>query len=287
MMKNLKKPLKIGILISRRASYENPKNEWEEMGYVERTIVYSWEEMPAWAQEREDKDTYALFWELGYNKTLARAVVSFRRKFGLSVEEGINFKQHEKVICRVENGPMYKFDKIPELPADKYKQAADFILNFTQKHVIKDPLKIHLPTIFFGGFVDPSFVNLEGVACEIPSIPADTEGTIFQYRPPVKIIISSRDITREKVKKCIDDNWGKIQKYLKGHPFVSDIRINPIHLRILSLHQQGYTAKQILSVLDKAEFATEDVSYRYTDVYIRKIIQQTKEKVQGLIISRK
>ena len=45
-MKNLKKPLKIGILISYCRSYKHPQNEFEEMGYVERKIVYSWENIP-------------------------------------------------------------------------------------------------------------------------------------------------------------------------------------------------------------------------------------------------
>ncbi|MBO7191727.1 MAG: hypothetical protein J6V32_06560 [Elusimicrobiaceae bacterium] len=45
-MKNLKKPLKIGILISCCRSYKHPQNEFEEMGYVERKIVYSWEDIP-------------------------------------------------------------------------------------------------------------------------------------------------------------------------------------------------------------------------------------------------
>ena len=281
-MKNLKKPLKIGILISCCRSYKHPQNEFEEMGYVERKIVYSWEDIPKNIQKRLSKEECLLFQSLVYNSTLAEAIVQFRKKFGLP-EEGVPFKKYEKLICRIGKGPLYRFDTIPEMQYGNEAKARRFLRCFAKENTIADPLKIHLETIFYAGFVDPKPYKYGPLSIHIPSIPDDTTGKIEQYRPPVMIAINSNDVSPSEIQKYIRTYWGDIKRYFHTHHFVSDVRIPAECLHNLVLKTKGKTSKQILELLDAQNIKQGKDIINKGEEAIRQEIKRTKTKIQRLI----
>ena len=281
-MNNFKKPLKIGILISRCRSYKHPKNEFEEMGYVERKIVYSWEDIPKNIQKRLSKEECLLFQALVYNSTLAEAIIQFRKNFGLP-EDGVPFKKYEKLICRIGKGPVYRFDTIPEMQHGNKVKARRFLRCFVKENIIADPLKIHLETIFYAGFVDPRQYRYEPLAIHIPSIPDDTTGKIEQYRPAVMIAINSDDVSLSEIQKYIRMYWGDIKRYFHKHCFVSDVRISAECLHNLVLKAKGKTSKQILYLLDAQNIKQGKEIANKGEEAIRQEIKRTKTKIQKLI----
>lgn len=278
--------MKIGFLISKTVVNKKPKHELDYIR-LERKIVYSWQEMPAWAKKRYDREMVLLFQALSYNKTLSWAVENFRERFALPAQ-GISFKENEKAICHIGKGPLYRFDALPGRATGSYKKEQQFIENFQKENIIADPFKIHVQTIFYAGFVDVSSNIMPPLCCSIPNIPKTTAGTIFQYRPPVAILINSRNLSRSEVKKQIDKNWPAIQQYFRQHPFITDVALLESTLQILSLKQQGKTARQILQCLDTMALQEGNpVNYNNSDASIRKSIERTKKEVNKLIYPRK
>ena len=278
--------MKIGFLISRAIVNKKPKHELDYIR-LERKIVYSWQEMPVWAQKRYDREMVLLFQALSYNKTLSRAVENFRERFGLPAQ-GISFKENEKAICHIGKGPLYRFDALPGRATGSYKKEQQFIENFQKENIVADPFKIYLQTIFYAGFVDVSFGITQPLSCSIPDIPKTTAGAIFQYRPPVAILINSRNLSRSEVKKQIDKNWPAIQQYFRQHPFITDVSLLETTLQILSLKQEGKTARQILQCLDTMALQEGNpVDYKNSDASIRKSIERAKKEVNKLIFPRK
>ncbi len=278
--------MKIGFLISKTVVNKKPKHELDYIR-LERKIVYSWQEMPAWAKKRYDREMVLLFQALSYNKTLSRAVENFRERFGLPAQ-GISFKENEKAICHIGKGPLYRFDALPVRATGTYEEEQQFIENFQKENIVADPFKIHLQTIFYAGFVDVSANSIPPISCSIPDIPKTTTGTIFQYRPPVAILINSRNLSRSEVKKQIDKNWPAIQQYFRQHPFITDASRLEWSIQILSLKQEGKTARQILQDLDTMAIQEGNlVNYNNSDASIRKSLERAKKEVNKLICPRK
>lgn len=278
--------MRIQILISRVVTNKKPKDELDQLKLMRR-LVPSWNKMPAWAKKKYDKKLCLLFEALAYNKTLIQAVKQFRKQFDLGAE-GISFKQHEDLICRVEQGPIYKFDRLPHTSETKYRKEQAFIERFVKDNVVLDPFKIHLQTIFYAGFVDLSSSMPKPLFCSIPDIPRDTTGTVFQYRHPVAILINSRDLTRAQVKKLIDEKWPSIQHYLREHPFMIDVPFLEEPLAILALKKEGKTAREILAFFDQHNvLAGLPANYHNSDASIRKAVERAKKEIDKLIYPRK
>ena len=262
--------MKIGFLISKTVVNKKPKHELDYIR-LKRKIVYSWQEMPAWAKKRYDHGMVLLFQALSYNKALSRAVENFRERFGFPVQ-GISFKENEKAICHIGKGPLYRFDALPGRPSGSYEKEQQFIENFQKENIIADPFKIHLQTIFYAGFVDVSANSIPPLSCSIPDIP----------------LINSRNLSRSEVKKQIDKNWPAIQQYFRQHPFITDVFLLETTLQILSLKQEGKTARQILQDLDTMALQEGNpVNYNNSDASIRKSIERAKKEVNKLIYPRK
>lgn len=277
--------MRIRILLAHIVSNKKANHELDCIK-LKRRIISSWQKMPRWAQERYDRNIVLLFQVLAYNQTLTGAVKTFRKKFGFP-RRGISFKKNETSICRIGKGPLYRFDSLVERKQDSYSQEQQFIENFQKENVVLDPFKIHLQTIFYAGFVDISFSAIPPISCSIPEIPQNTADTIFQYRPPVAILINSRDLSREEVKQQVDKNWPAIQQYFRQHPFITDVPVGENNLYILALKQQGKTAPQILDVLGEIAIRRGDpVNYRNSDVSIRKSIERAKKEINKLIFPR-
>ena len=127
--------MKIGFLIPKTVVNKKPKHELDYIR-LKRKIVYSWQEMPAWAKKRYDHGMVLLFQALSYNKALSRAVENFRERFGFPVQ-GISFKENEKAICHIGKGPLYRFDALPGRPSGSYEKEQQFIENFQKETQFK------------------------------------------------------------------------------------------------------------------------------------------------------
>ncbi|MBR3632759.1 MAG: hypothetical protein IKN49_06870 [Elusimicrobiaceae bacterium] len=284
-MSNLKKPLKIGFLVTCFVYPKKPEHDLDSVR-LERSIVYSWEDFPKREKKLIPLEMGILFQALGYCEVLVDSVVKFRKTFGLPAE-GIPFKKYEKLICRAEPGPIYKFDTIPEMRNGKYEQAKKFLKKFVKDNIIANPLSIYLETIFFAGFVDIVYYRYDDLAIQIPFIHTYTTGTIEPYRPPVAIFINSLAVTKKSVHQLIDEHWGEINFYFKKHPYISDVQIAKEKLQNLAMKMKGKTSSQILDYLNDENIKQGKAAVDKEEDAMRQELNRTKKQLKQLICRRK
>ena len=256
---------------------ENPKPNSDLDLYIWKSRLYpSWSKLPKKFKKIYSEYSCLFIQALACNKILEKKVLEFRELIGIPAD-GIDCIKNYQLICSLKKGPMFRFDKV--VPKGKYHLAERYIKSFLNTYTIPHPLKIHVRTIFYAGFVNLFEADSDRLVCEIPVLPEKVDGTVLQYRPPVCIKINSRDITRENIKDLIDKKWPEICAYFRAYPFVTDSEeLSLKKLRIFVLTQEGHTAREIRKILKESE------EYRdMSDDAVRKSISRFRESIQHFI----
>lgn len=284
-MKSMEKPLKIGFLITHRSFPKETKDDLDVIR-LKRSIVYTWNDFPKRKKELIPLKRFLLFQALGYCNVLTTAVRKFRDKFGLP-EDGIPFKEYEKLICRVGSGNIYKFDAIPQMQGGKFREAQKFLEKFVKENIVAKPLTIYLETIFFAGFVDIVPYQDKELFIQIPFIQDYITGTVKQYRSPVAVFINSSAVTKSQVHKLIENNWPYISLYFKKYPDMADIKIIEDKLHALSMKMQGKSSSQILDYFNDKNIEQGKEAVDKEDDAMRQELHRTKKLINKLICRRK
>lgn len=256
---------------------KNPQPDSGLDSYIWKSKLYpSWSKLPKKFKKIYSEYSCLFIQALACNKILEEKILEFRELIGISAD-GIDCIKNYQLIRSLKKGPMFLFDKV--IPKGKYRLAEQYIKKFLNIYTVPHPLKVHIRTIFYAGFVNLFEADFDRLTCEIPVLPKKVEGTILQYRPPVCIKINSRDITRENIKDLIDEKWPEICAYFRAYPFVADSEeLSLKKLRVFALAQEGHTAREIRQILKKSG-EHRDMS----EAAVRKNISRFRENIQQFI----
>lgn len=263
----------------RFALWQYQKDEFGELQASNPIIVDSWTTVGEKAREGYKLQgltyhVFQMFKALEYNEHFLKEREKFRKEF--NIPEEIDFKKYLENMRYFESKK--KLSKANFTQSPLFKEMA-FVGNLEQKYRMPYHVRELLIDLFYTGVV--RFIPPYGGEVEIAVFPKQ------QWLNPkaVELKITSPHVTKNALKKFIDEHWERLEPYIRALPAENKTLISDNDLELMSWRKKYKTIPKMTMAIYLAKNPGDVLTEKEKDVKeatVKSAFFRAKEKIDEL-----